>query len=111
MKRLTRLAGPMDRRNFLATTSALAASAALAAFLIGPGLLGPGEPQTMQLAERNPPKPALYLDATGTYWSLQRPEMENKLNGYLIEHQQYAPSSSMKGMLPYASFVSYDARR
>jgi sigma-E factor negative regulatory protein RseA len=91
--------------------SALAASAALAAFLISPGLFGPGEPQTMQLAERNPPKPALYLDATGTYWSLKRPEVESKLNRYLMEHQEYAPSSGMKGMLPYASFVSYDARR
>ena len=34
-----------------------------------------------------------------------------KLNSYLVNHQEYAPSTGMKGMLPYATFVSYDARR
>jgi sigma-E factor negative regulatory protein RseA len=109
---LAPLAPPPNRRWMRpAAATALAASAALAAFLIGPELLGPGEPQTLQLADRTHPGPTLYLDATGTHWGVKRPEVENRLNSYLIEHQEYAPSSGMKGMLPYASFVSYDVRR
>jgi len=91
--------------------SALAASAALLAFLAGPALFDSDQGEPLQMAQRQRPEPRLYVDATGTYWNLRRPEVESKLNGYLVEHQEYAPSSGIKGMLPYASFVSYDVRR
>jgi sigma-E factor negative regulatory protein RseA len=97
--------------------SALAASVAAVALIAGPewmsdDISAPGQP--LQIAEntgnRVPPE-ALYVDHTGTYWNLKRPEVESKLNSYLVNHQEYAPSTGMKGMLPFATFVSYDARR
>jgi sigma-E factor negative regulatory protein RseA len=100
-----------------AAGSALAASVALLALLAGPGLFGTtGEAPSFeasggfQVAERASAR-RLYGDRDGTYWNLQRPEVESKLNSYLVNHQEYSPSAGMKGMLPYASFVSYDARR
>jgi len=108
---------------------ALAASVVMAVLLTGSGFLQTGEEQApMMLAGLDTPaavpaqksfaRPAAsnpplvrYVDNTGTYWSLEKPEVEGKLNHYLLNHQQFAPSSHMKGMLPYATFVSYDSRR
>lgn len=39
------------------------------------------------------------------------PEMERKLNRYLVSHGEYARGQGMGQMLPYASLVSYGAKR
>ncbi len=52
----------------------------------------------------------LYVDNTGTHWNLKGPAVEGKLNDYLLNHQQYAPSSRMNTTPSLVSFVSYDAR-
>jgi sigma-E factor negative regulatory protein RseA len=39
---------------------------------------------------------------------LQKPKVESRLNNYLVNHQEFAPAGNMKGIMPYASFVSYD---
>lgn len=108
---------------------ALGASVVMAVVLTGSGILQTGEEQApMMLAGLDAPaavpaqkafampaafKPPLvrYVDNIGTHWSLEKPEVEGKLNDYLLNHQQFTPSSHMKGMLPYATFVSYDSRR
>jgi sigma-E factor negative regulatory protein RseA len=95
---------------------ALAASVAGLALVVGPGLLGgdtalapAGQGSLAQ--EQDKPPTVLYLDRAGTNWNLKRPEMESKLNSYLVNHQEYAPASGMKGMLPYATLASYDMQR
>lgn len=96
--------------------SALAATVALMALVVGPELFKHSDPEPLQVAEVIPPEPipseptqpTLYVDRTGTYWSLKRPEVETKLNSFLVNHQGYAPATGIKG---YATFVSYDARR
>jgi sigma-E factor negative regulatory protein RseA len=95
---------------------ALAASVAALAIVAGPGLLDQGSgvaPVTdgASLAKEDQPPTVLYLNTAGTGWNLPRPELESRLNHYLINHQEYAPASGMKGMLPYAAYASYDLRR
>jgi sigma-E factor negative regulatory protein RseA len=88
--------------------SALAASVAMVALIVGPEIFNDGDAVPLRLAEETPANPTLYVDRTGTYWSLKRPEVETKLNSFLVNHQEYAPATGIKG---YATFVSYDARR
>lgn len=44
-------------------------------------------------------------------WDLDRPELIDKLDFFLINHQEAAPSTGAKGLLPYANFVGYEVRR
>lgn len=44
-------------------------------------------------------------------WDLDHPELASKLDLYLVTHQETAPTTGAKGMLPYATFVGYEAGR
>jgi sigma-E factor negative regulatory protein RseA len=79
------------------------------ALVIFPGLYGDVAPLANPAAA--PSALVRYADKPGTRWGVKTPEIESKLNDYLVNHQEYAPTAGMKGMLPYASFVSYDAGR
>ena len=39
--------------------------------------------------------------------AFSRPSAENKLNSYIVSHNEYSASSRIKGMLPYTRIVSY----
>ncbi len=48
----------------------------------------------------------------GTRWkNLARPATVSKLNKYLVDHSEYATQGPVRGVVPYATFVGYDARR
>jgi sigma-E factor negative regulatory protein RseA len=47
---------------------------------------------------------------TGTHWSQSRPEQESRLNRYLAEHNEFATQGGLPGIVPYATFVSYDGK-
>jgi len=51
------------------------------------------------------------LPPVGTNWKNQ-PELtvQSKLNKYLVDHSEYAVQGGMVGVVPYATFVGYDAR-
>lgn len=96
----------------------IAASVALLAIYLGPHLHDRGAgviaanppavtPSAAQLASA-PPQPPPVKPAEGTYWETLPPEVEHKLNRYLVEHAEYSSGRAMDRMLPYASFVSYD---
>ena len=100
-----------------AAGAALAASVAVLAVLTVPQLMEtePGG-SPIQVAKApvpistgslgRPPPPA-----TGTRWKdLVQPEVESRLNRYLVDHNEYASPGGM-GVLPYATFVSYDSGR
>jgi len=102
--------------------SALAASVALVALVAGPDWIGGGwqgdgdQATPLQLAKQQPSAPSLYRKGSGTHWSLRRsqvesPEVETKLNSFLVNHQEYAPASRMKGGAPHVTFASYDSYR
>lgn len=43
-----------------------------------------------------------------TRWDTLSPEMESKLNAYLVEHGEFTTMSGLNGLSAYAKFVSYD---
>lgn len=95
-----------------AAGSALAASVAAIALLAAPQFINDDPSQSPVLTNANTPPPErLYAAQSGTRWNLGKPDVESKLNAYLVNHQEYAPSRSVKGMMPYVTFVSYDMGR
>ena len=92
--------------------TALAASVAAIALLAAPQLINrePSSTPVVAGVEKTPPE-RLYAAQPGTRWNLRQPDVESKLNAYLVNHQEYAATPSVKGMLPYVTFVSYDAGR
>ncbi len=44
----------------------------------------------------------------GTRWDLDRGEIAQRLNGYLLNHMEYAAMGEMQGMLPYSRLAGYD---
>lgn len=90
---------------------ALAASAALVAVFALPPMGERPQAPGAQLAFQPPPPASRPLVEPPVLWSEGRPAVEQKLTRYLVNHQEYAPASGMKGVLPYATFVSYEGRR
>ncbi len=106
--------GPRFRGQWIkpAAGSALAASVAAIALLAAPQFISqePSSPPVVTAVEETPPE-RLYAAQSGTRWNLSKPDVESKLNAYLVNHQEFASTPSVKGMLPYVTFVSYDAGR
>lgn len=48
---------------------------------------------------------------SGMRWNLHRPEAENRLNTYLVNHNEYTSSTSLQGMLNYSRIAGYDTQR
>ena len=93
---------------------AIAASVALMAVTLAPQFINPtsgDRPNEMAAADTLPAQ-NIYVADDGTRWDmLQKPKVESRLNNYLVNHQEFAPAGNMKGIMPYASFVSYDGGR
>jgi sigma-E factor negative regulatory protein RseA len=67
------------------------------------------DPAPMQLAAAQAPARP---DSGGTRWvDMSRPRVESRLNRYLVTHNEYASVGAVNGVLPYATFVSYDTGR
>jgi sigma-E factor negative regulatory protein RseA len=58
----------------------------------------------------SPPKQFLLSSPTHR-WHVDKPALERKLDRFLVNHQEQSPASEMKGFLPYATVVGYEARR
>ncbi|MFZ0790332.1 MAG: hypothetical protein WAM94_12015, partial [Chromatiaceae bacterium] len=44
-------------------------------------------------------------------WGLNTPDLQSKLDLFLVNHQEAAPATGVKGMLPYATLIGYEAAR
>ncbi|RKT42760.1 sigma-E factor negative regulatory protein [Thiocapsa rosea] len=91
---------------------ALAAAAAFLAVFVVPSLFDgvgslPNVPATAPTFAAQPAAVAI----PAKRWDLDHPELANKLDLYLVTHQETAPTTGAKGMLPYATFVGYEAGR
>ncbi len=87
---------------------ALAASVAVVAVLGFRGFSGfDGEPVVETVAQRDP---APVVKSVGLRWNVDRPDVEERLNAYLVNHSEHT-GSAMRGMMPYARIVVYDAGR
>lgn len=101
--------GPLWMRTLAG--AGLAASVAALAVLTAPYLLDSTPGDTTHIASTTSGISAPYAQRTGTRWkNLKEPEVESKLNGYLVEHSEYASPSGINGVIPYATFVGYDSK-
>lgn len=93
-----------------ASGMAIAASVAMLAIYWAPQYLSSGgveQPAPLAVAAVQP-APAIGEELR---LEVDNPELQRKLNRYLVSHGEYASGNGMNQMLPYASFVSYDAGR
>jgi sigma-E factor negative regulatory protein RseA len=94
--------------------AALAAAAALLAVFAVPGLYqGPESvpdltesPAVMSAAALTPP-----AAREVRRWQTDRDDLASKLDLFFVNHQESAPATGVKGMLPYATLVGYEAGR
>ena len=56
----------------------------------------------------NNPAPQNFIRSGTTRWDMKEPEAESALNAYLVEHDEFASTSGLGGMMPYVRVVSYD---
>lgn len=56
----------------------------------------------------NQPAPENIIRAGNTRWDRKEPETESALNHFLVEHNEFASSSGIGGMMPYVRVVGYD---
>lgn len=90
----------------------LAASVALVAILGGSILFrDTTSAPPVRMARQEGPPPIPYRERSGIRWGVQRPEVESKLDSFLVTHQGYSPVAGFKGMVPYATFASYGTER
>jgi sigma-E factor negative regulatory protein RseA len=88
---------------------ALAASLASVVFINAPTLFRGTSPTSADPAR--PPQLAERAHAPGERWHLDRPDLANKLDLFLVTHQATVPATGAKGMLPYATLVGYQQSR
>jgi sigma-E factor negative regulatory protein RseA len=119
-----------------AAGAALAASVAAVAIITTPGLLETNNPvqptitattntttipasnlvapgiQTVGAQQTVPTVTVVQQRIPGTRWkNLTEPSVENRLNGYLVDHSEYVAPGAGMGVMPYATFVGYDSKQ
>jgi len=67
----------------------------------------PASSNIIASVEQAPAAPIM-VAGTGNRWTVSEPEVEDRLNTYLVNHNEYAGASSV---FSYARVVSYDAGR
>jgi sigma-E factor negative regulatory protein RseA len=99
------------------TGLAVAASLAAVAVVLAPQMINPESSESPQQNVAAAQQPdihtrTLYVAEDGTRWELlKKPKVESRLNSYLVNHQERSPSSNIKGIMPFANFVSYDENK
>lgn len=96
--------------------AALAAGAAFLAVFAVPGLFNPtadapSDAQPQNMAALTSPSDPFRLDSQVQRWRGPDPIVERRLDRFLVTHQEKSPTSGMKGILPYATVVSYEPGR
>lgn len=91
----------------LAGTLAIAASVAAIAITSLQSLNQPASTPLSQLAADQPASGNI-IRAGSMHWDRKEPEAESALNAFLVEHNEFASSSGIGGMMPYVRVVGYD---
>lgn len=89
-------------------TFAIAASVAAIAIVGVQWLQQPVNAPLPKIADNNLPVQAKLVRSGVTRWDTKEPEAENALNAYLVEHDEFASSAGIGGMMPYIRVVTYD---
>ena len=88
---------------------ALAASIAMVAVLAFRGQMGAEGPEREAIAG-NAGVPAGPTELAGMRWNVDRPDVEQRLNAYLVNHNGHT-GNGMGNMLPYVRIVAYNGGR
>ncbi len=93
--------------------AALAASAAFFAVFAVPQLFDPNPGVPGPEVAKGPPSPPVpfLIASPAQRWHVDEPALESKLDRFLVNHQEQSRASGMKGFLPYATVVGYEAGR
>lgn len=91
----------------IAGTLAMAASVAAIAVAAVQWFNRPDTAPVPSLAASQP-APDNFIRAGATRWDVKEPETESTLNTFLVEHNEFASSSGIGGMMPYVRVVGYD---
>jgi sigma-E factor negative regulatory protein RseA len=93
--------------------AALAASAAFFAVFAVPQLFDMQSGSSSPAIARNGSFPPVQfrLPRPSQRWHIVKPALESKLDRFLVNHQEQSRTSGMKGFLPYATVVGYEAGR
>jgi len=91
--------------------AAIAATVAVAAVYVSPIIQQAGELEGVEIAGTSESMVEPKLPAGNRWKNLNEPGVASKLDQYLREHSEYSSPGGMGGVLPYASFVSYDNTR
>jgi sigma-E factor negative regulatory protein RseA len=86
---------------------ALAASVGAVAVL-GTRWFVPSEPPATLTPVASLPLQQGEVVRAGLRWDTNKPEVAKQLNIYLIEHNEFMPTSGMNSVMSYGRFVSYD---
>lgn len=89
---------------------ALAASVAAIAVVGAQWWLGGASSPDVTVATRDAVA-VEYLRADRTRWDTNQRDAEGTLNAFLVEHNEFAPTSGIGGILPYVRVVGYDNER
>ena len=88
-------------------TLAIAASVAAIA-ITGVQWIHQPAPAPLPSLAANKPAPQNIIRSGTTRWDMKEPEAESALKAYLVEHNEFASTSGLGGMMPYVRVVSYD---
>jgi sigma-E factor negative regulatory protein RseA len=106
---------PMHPWLKLAAGFAIAASVAVVSFMGLKSLEQPDSPPASSVAVNSGVIPTgaeetlPVVNRLGTRWHLDRADVEQRLNLYLLNHTEQASMGEIQGMLPYSRLVGYDA--
>ena len=89
---------------------ALAASVAVVAVLAFRGQPGLEQPEGEAIARSAEVRTAPTEQLAGMRWDVDRPDVEQRLNDYLVNHNGHT-GNGMGSMLPYARIVAYNGGR
>ena len=96
-------------RRFLRPLAGLAVAASVAAIaIIGIQKFSlTGNDTDISIATGSIPESG-FRQVSGTRWDMKQPEVEARLNGYLVNHNEYSSATSIQGILQYRRIVGYD---
>jgi sigma-E factor negative regulatory protein RseA len=102
---------PKRRRGQVHQFTRHVASFAVAASLTAVAILGiqqyTSTPETSEFQVASKVEKQQWKRVSGTHWSLNQPEVEDRLNAYLVKHNEYASGNTSGSMLPYVTIVGY----
>jgi sigma-E factor negative regulatory protein RseA len=84
---------------------AVAASVALVAILTVTSISEESADETVQLAGKQ--TPAAEIPVSEQQWDRIEPQVDKRMAGYLVNHNEYAASRGVQGVMPYVRIVGY----